>query len=86
VVDTEPGHAALALILDRRMDEVGRKEKHFLGCELCAWTPDGVCKILSFFTHATRLQQKAREKKCSGPPKELRAACTVQYSPSLRCG
>jgi hypothetical protein len=45
-----------------------------------------VCEILFFFTHATRLQQKGREKKCSGPPKELRAACTVQYSPSLRCG
>ena len=47
MVDTEPGHAALALILDRRMDEVGRKEKHFLGCELCL--DAGRCANILFF-------------------------------------
>lgn len=74
MVDTEPGHAALALILDRRMNGVGRKEKHFLGCELCAWTSYGVCSLFIYFyfyflTYATWPQQKAREKKCGGPPK-----------------
>jgi hypothetical protein len=48
-VDTKPGHAALALILDLRMDRRwGAKKSTFsAACVLCAWTV--YVKYLAFF-------------------------------------
>jgi hypothetical protein len=54
-VDTEPGHAARTGPDPGSSDgsQVGRKEKHFLGC-VCALCVDGVWEYLAIFPTQSR--------------------------------